>query len=77
MIVAVMVVLTIQAQHKITGSVVDNQSGETLPAATVKLLKQDSTMVKGVLTDADGLFSVEAPANGMSKMRMRCSRKSA
>ena len=64
MIVAVMVVLTIQAQHKITGSVVDNQSGETLPAATVKLLKQDSTMVKGVLTDADGLFSVEAPANG-------------
>ena len=53
-----------QAQHKISGKVVDNQSGETLPAATVKLLRQDSTMVKGVLTDDDGHFGIEAPADG-------------
>ena len=64
MIAAVVTVLTIQAQHKITGTVVDNQSGETVPMATVKLLKTDSTMVKGVLSDEDGLFSLEAPSNG-------------
>ena len=55
--------VSLRAQH-ITGTVVDSQSGETLPAATVKLLKTDSTMVKGVLTDADGLFRLEAPAAG-------------
>ena len=56
--VAVITALTIQAQHKITGKVVDKQSGETLPGVTVKLLKTDSTMVKGVLTDEDGHFDV-------------------
>lgn len=52
--------LTIHAQHKITGKVVDNQTGEPLIAVTVKLLKSDSTMLKGVLTDDDGKFSVES-----------------
>ena len=52
--------LTIHAQHKITGKVVDNQTGEPLIAVTVKLLKSDSTMLKGVLTDDDGNFSVES-----------------
>jgi hypothetical protein len=52
--------LTIHAQHKITGKVVDNQTGESLIAVTVKLLKSDSTMLKGVLTDDDGKFSVES-----------------
>ena len=63
-LVTVLTALTIQAQHKITGQVVDNQSGETLPAATVKLLKSDSTMIKGVLSDTNGYFGVEAPADG-------------
>lgn len=52
--------LTIHAQQKITGIVVDKQTGETVPAATVKLLKTDSTMVRGVLSNEDGLFTVEA-----------------
>ena len=64
MIVSVITALTIQAQHKVTGTVVDNQSGETVPMATVKLLKTDSTMVKGVLSDEDGNFNLEAPSNG-------------
>ena len=64
LIVSVFTALTIQAQHKVTGSVIDNQSGETIPMATVKLLKTDSTMVKGVLSDEDGNFTLEAPSNG-------------
>ena len=64
LLVLTIAALTIHAQNKIFGTVVDNQSGETLPAATVKLLKIDSTMVKGVLTDTDGNFGVEAPADG-------------
>ncbi len=55
--------MTIHAQHKISGKVVDNQTGEPLMAVTVKLLKTDSTMVKGVLTDEDGQFGIET-ANG-------------
>ena len=58
--IAVVAALTIHAQHKITGKVIDYQTGETVPMATVKLLKTDSTMVKGVLTNEDGEFSVES-----------------
>ena len=47
-----LVAMTIHAQHKISGKVVDNQTGEPLMAVTVKLLKTDSTMVKDVLTDS-------------------------
>ena len=39
LLVLTIAALTIHAQNKIFGTVVDNQSGETLPAATVKLLK--------------------------------------
>ena len=54
----------VAAQRKVTGRVVETETQEVLSMTTVKLLKSDSTMVKGVVSDANGLFSIEAPANG-------------
>lgn len=52
------------AQRKVTGHVVEKETQEVLSMTTVKLLKTDSTMVKGVVSDEQGNFSVEAPSNG-------------
>lgn len=52
------------AQRTITGKVVESDSKEALAMTTVKLMKTDSTLVKGVLTAENGSFSVEAPADG-------------
>ena len=57
-------VVTLQAQRKITGRVIDQQTREAMPMVTVKLLKADSTMVKGALTNESGQFTLEAPADG-------------
>ena len=47
-------------------------SEEPLPSATVKLLKTDSTLVKGVLTNVNGGFKVTAPADGRYILRVSC-----
>ena len=44
------------AQHHVTGKVVENDSQEPVSQTTVKLLKLDSTLVTGVLTDLEGRF---------------------
>ncbi len=46
-------------QHKITGKVTDPQ-GEPLIGATIQVAGQDGT---GAITDLDGNFNLEAPAN--------------
>lgn len=52
------------AQRTITGKVVESDTKEALAMTTVKLLKTDSTLVKGVLTSENGNFSITAPSNG-------------
>lgn len=47
------------AQHHVTGKVVENDSQEPVSQTTVKLLKLDSTLVTGVLTDFGGKIQVE------------------
>ena len=42
------------AQRVVSGTAVEEDSKEPLPSATVKLLKTDSTLVKGVLTNVNG-----------------------
>lgn len=49
-------VLSVQAQQKIRGRVLDNQTGEPLPGATV-VIKGSST---GTTTDAEGRFELSA-----------------
>lgn len=65
---------TIQAmaQRTISGKVVENDSKEALAMATVKLLKTDSTLVKGALTSDNGSFKVVAPADGRYILRITC-----
>ena len=46
------------AQRSITGKVIENDSQDPVAQTTVRLLKTDSTMVKGVLTDLNGQFSL-------------------
>ncbi|MGN0282377.1 MAG: TonB-dependent receptor [Prevotella sp.] len=60
------------AQRAITGTTVESDSQEPLPQATVKLLKTDSTLVKGVLTNVNGVFKITAPADGRYILRVSC-----
>lgn len=52
------------AQKTITGRVVESETKEALMMATVKLMKTDSTLVKGAVTAEDGSFKLEAPDKG-------------
>ncbi len=60
------------AQRAISGTTVESDSQEPLPQATVKLLKTDSTLVKGVLTNVNGAFKITAPADGRYILRVSC-----
>lgn len=58
-------VMSVHAQGlKITGTLVDRDTHEGVMLVTVQLLKSDSTYVKGVLSDDNGRFAIEAPEKG-------------
>ena len=59
------------AQRSITGLVIDD-SQDPIPQTTVKLLKTDSTLVKGALTNMDGEFTVKAPQAGNYILQVTC-----
>ena len=65
-------VVTMAAQQKITGKVVESETQEELPQTTVRLLKTDSTMVAGVVSDMNGRFSIKAPAAGRYILQVTC-----
>ena len=55
----------------VSGNVHDAELKEPMVQATVQLFrKRDSTFVGGTVTDLRGNFSVEAPANGVYKLRV-------
>ncbi len=60
------------AQRNITGRVLESDSQEPVAQTTVRLLKTDSTMVTGSLTNLDGIFSVKAPAAGTYIVQVTC-----
>ncbi len=52
-------------QGKISGAVVDDQSGEPVASATVGVWsKRDSSLVTGAITEADGTFAIEGLRGG-------------
>ena len=59
------------AQH-ITGTVIESDSQEPVAQTTVRLLKTDSTLVTGGLTDLDGKFRVKSPAAGKYIVQITC-----
>ena len=73
-LVLLMIVSAIQvmAQKNITGKVIESDSQEPVAQTTVRLLKTDSTMVTGSLTDLNGHFRVKAPAPGTYILQITC-----
>ncbi|MGM9712778.1 MAG: outer membrane beta-barrel protein, partial [Prevotella sp.] len=63
-------VCTASAQRTITGNVIDRETNEAVMQATVSLLKQDSTFVKGVISDTKGHFSLSVPTNGQYLLKI-------
>ena len=47
------------AQRGVTGTVIEGDTQEPLAMTTVKLLRTDSTLVKGGMTATNGSFSIE------------------
>ena len=60
------------AQRNISGKVIESDAQEPVAQTTVRLLKSDSTMVTGSLTNLDGIFRVKAPANGNYIVQVTC-----
>ena len=65
LILSVLCVIPVFSQvMKVTGVLEDRDTKESVYMATVQLLKQDSTYVKGTLTDESGSFTLEIPSEG-------------
>ena len=71
-LMAVAVAMVAMAQRAITGKVIENDSQDPVPQTTVRLLKTDSTLVKGVLTNQEGRFSMQAPSAGHYIVQVTC-----
>jgi hypothetical protein len=65
-------VIQAMAQRNITGKVLESDSQEPVAQTTVRLLKTDSTLVTGTLTNLDGLFRVKAPSVGNFIVQITC-----
>ncbi len=72
LIAAFTAIIPSMAQRNITGKVVEKETSEALPMTTVKLMKTDSTLVKGVVTSETGDFKVAAPADGKYIVKITC-----
>ncbi|MBR2104280.1 MAG: carboxypeptidase-like regulatory domain-containing protein, partial [Bacteroidales bacterium] len=59
-----MAVSALAQEREISGVVIDSDSKEPAYQATVRLLKTDSTLVTGAISDERGSFKLNAPADG-------------
>ena len=59
------------AQH-VTGIVIESDSQEPVAQTTIRILKSDSSLVTGGLTDLDGKFRVKAPSAGKYIVQITC-----
>ena len=67
-----MTALTMMAQGHVTGKVIESDSDEPVAQTTVRLLKTDSTLAAGALTNLDGVFKVKAPKAGTYILQVTC-----
>ena len=67
-----LIAVVAMAQRNVTGTVVEDETGDPLPQTTVKLLKTDSTLVKGSLTNLEGKFTLKAPSDGKYIVQVTC-----
>ena len=55
---------TVNAQHQLTGTVIDSADGSPVPYATAAILRSDSSAITGVMTGDDGKFVIQNVAAG-------------
>ena len=60
------------AQRQVTGRVVENDTQEPVAQTTVRLLRTDSTLVTGGLTNLDGRFTIQVPKSGNYILQVTC-----
>ena len=65
-----LLVTTVMAQLHVSGYVVEAQTGEPMLQTTVRLLKKDSTVAAGAVTDLKGHFRLKAPRAGRYTMQV-------
>ena len=66
-LMTVLILMSVSAfaqERSITGIVIDNDSKEPAYQATVRLLKTDSSLVTGAITNEYGVFQMNAPSDG-------------
>ena len=56
--------LSLSAQTTLKGTVLDKSNGTPLPFATVALMRADSTVVTGAVTNDNGTYNITIPARG-------------
>ncbi len=66
------VAIAAMSQRYVTGTVVENETGDALPQTSVRLLRMDSTLVKGVLTNLDGKFKMPVSSTGKYIVQVTC-----
>ena len=60
------------AQHSVKGIIVEAGTEEPMVQTTVRLLKKDSTVVSGGVTDVMGRFQVKIPKTGRYTIQITC-----
>ena len=70
--ILLMTVLVAMAQSHVTGQVIESDSQEPIAQTTVRLLRSDSTLVTGAVTDLEGRFRVKAPKAGDYIVQVTC-----
>ncbi len=66
------VAVSAMSQRYVTGTVVEGETGDALPQTSVRLLRMDSTLVKGVLTNLDGKFRMPVTSTGKYIVQVTC-----
>ena len=69
---ALSVMSAFSQDEKITGHLIDKDSNEGLISAALQLMTKDSTVVKGVMSDDNGFFTLQAPSPGNYLLKMSC-----
>ena len=71
-ILSLLIALVAMAQHSVKGIIVEAGTEEPMVQTTVRLLKKDSTVVSGGVTDVMGRFQVKIPKSGRYTIQITC-----
>ena len=64
MLLLIVAMASFAQERLISGQITDRDTKDPVEQVTIQLLRQDSTYVGGAISDEQGLFHINAPANG-------------